>query len=337
MKKFVLLIAVVSLWLPYLAASDDTSKQQEAIKKIDQAVAKTNIFELPSFQMKANVQIEAKGKLVDGKYQLLWNGPDQWREEIRFPGYTEEQVGGKGTVWIQRSTDFYPLRIYHLQTALGFGSGTVGSDGSGSFVQSDLSAKDKVKKIHQRKQHGETQTCIEYEDELKRSLETCVDESTNTVARTSLSFADRDVQPVGGGKVYPRFLSFVELGKALATASVTEFTTPAQFPPNSFTPLAGVSPKAGCMNPTPPRLVQWRMPQYPDSAKRDFVQGTVAVDAWIGVDGITKIGEVVGHSSPDLERSSIAALKEWRYEPATCDGKLVEVETVLTVNYSLSR
>jgi len=113
MKRCVFLLGMVALWLQPVGASNDTSKQQEAIKKIEQAVAKTNIFELPSFQMKANVQIEAKGKLVDGSYQLLWNGPDQWREEIHFPGYTELQVGGKGTVWVQRSTDFYPLRIYN--------------------------------------------------------------------------------------------------------------------------------------------------------------------------------------------------------------------------------
>jgi hypothetical protein len=39
----------------------------------------------------------------------------------------------------------------------------------------------------------------------------------------------------------------------------------------------------------------------------------------------------------ELLRKSISALKEWRYEPATCNGKPVEVETVLQVNYSLSR
>jgi hypothetical protein len=55
----------------------------------------------------------------------------------------------------------------------------------------------------------------------------------------------------------------------------------------------------------------------------------------MGIDGIPRIGEVVGRVNPDLERSGISALKEWRYEPATCDGKPVEVETVLRVNYSL--
>jgi hypothetical protein len=124
MKSWLILAATVALWSEPLP--DDAAKQQEGIKKIEQAVTHTNIFELPSFEMKASVQIATQGKLTDGTYQLLWNGPAQWREEIRFPGYTEVQVGGNGTVSIQRSTAFLPLRIYHLHAALGFGSGALG-------------------------------------------------------------------------------------------------------------------------------------------------------------------------------------------------------------------
>jgi TonB family protein len=327
---------MVFLGLQPLLAFSDAAKEQEALKKIEQAVAKTNIFELPSFQMKASVQIESQGKLVDGTYQLLWNGPAQWREEIRFPGYTEVQVGGKGTVWIQRSTDFYPLRIYDLHAALGFGAGAADSSSGpvGSLVQSSLTQKDKIKKMRERKEHGEMQTCIEYENETKRSSELCVNQNTNTLARGSF-YVDRNIQPVGGGKVYPRFLSFVENGKTLADASVTEFTTSDQFPPNSFTPPAGISPQAGCMNPVPFRLIKRLVPQYPESAREQHIQGLVALDAWIGLDGVPRIGKVVAHASPELEQSSASAIKEWRYDPATCNGKAVEVETVLRVDYTL--
>lgn len=140
---------MVTLALQLIHASDETAKQQEAIHKIEQAIARTNIFELPSFQMKADVQIETQGKLVDGSYELLWNGPAQWREEIRLPGYTEVQVGGNGTVWTQRTTDFHPLSIYNLHKALRFESGAAASR-SASLVQSPLTPKDKVKKVHQR-------------------------------------------------------------------------------------------------------------------------------------------------------------------------------------------
>ena len=337
MKSCLILAATVALWLQPLLASDDAAKQQEAIKRIEQAVTHTNIFELPSFEMKATVQIATQGKLTDGTYQLLWNGPERWREEIRFPGYTEVQVGGNGTVSIQRSTAFLPLLIYHLHAALGYGSGALVSGGaSGSLVQSGLAPTDKVKKIRQRKEHGEAQTCVEYEDEVKRSLDICVSEATNTLVR-SASYLDKDIQPAGSGKVYPRLLSSIEAGKTVARVNITDFTTPAQFPPDSFNPPAGVSPQAGCMNPTAPKLIKKISPQYPDIALRIRIEGTVAVDARIGTDGIPRIGEVVGHANPDLERSSISALKEWRYEPATCNGKPVEVETVLQVNYSLSR
>jgi TonB family protein len=338
MKHCVLLAAVFSLWIPYLAASDDSAKQQEAVKKIEQAAANADIFELPSFLMKATVQIETQGKLVDGSYQLLWNGPDQWREEIHFPGYVEVQVGGKGSVWIQRSTDFYPLRISDLHAALGFGSGGLDSNlgRAGSLIRSSVGPKDKIKKVRERKDHGNRETCVEYEHESQYSWEICVNDSTSTLVRSPLSFIDKDIQPMSGGKVYPRFLSYVEDGKTLATAAVTEFTIPSQFLLDAFTPPAGISPQAGCMNPTPSVLVKKRAPEYPQSAKQQRVQGVVALDVWIGVDGVPRIGKVVNHASPDMEQSSMDAVKDWRYEPATCNGKPVEVETVLQVKYTLS-
>lgn len=70
MNRCLLLATMVPLFLQPLFASDDTAKQQEAIKKIEQAVANTNIFDLPSFQMKANLRIESHGKFLDGSRDL---------------------------------------------------------------------------------------------------------------------------------------------------------------------------------------------------------------------------------------------------------------------------
>jgi len=286
--------------------------------------------------MKADVQIEAQGALVEGKYQLLWNGPDQWREEIRFPGYTEEQVGEKGTVWIQRTTDFYPLRIYNLHSALGFGSGVAGAgaEPTGSLVQSSLTGTHKIEKVREVKKHDEKQTCVEYQNELKGASEICVNENTNTLVRGP-SYVDKDVQPVGGGKVYPRLLSFLKDGSTVAKASITEITTPVQFPPGLFAAPTGASPQAGCMNPAPFRLVKKVAPAYPFIAKQQHAQGVVDLDVRIGADGAPKIGKVVGQADPDLARSAMHAVKDWHYEPATCGGKPVEVETVITVTYTM--
>src|SRR5580704_3068604 len=98
MKRCMYLVMLVAVCRTPLKCSD-ADKQKAIISRLEQAVAKTNIFDLPSFAMKANAQIEEHGKLVDGTYQLLWNGPDEWKQEVIFPGYREVQIGGKGTVW----------------------------------------------------------------------------------------------------------------------------------------------------------------------------------------------------------------------------------------------
>jgi hypothetical protein len=143
MIRCLLLLALSSLYSQFLLASD-TPNQLEILNQLQQATAKTNIFELPSFAMKATVEVENRGKLVDGTYRLLWNGPNQWRGETTLPGYQEIQVGGKGMIWVQRKTDFIPP-IYYLYQALGFGS-NAGSAGAGPLARLDFIQKDVVKK-----------------------------------------------------------------------------------------------------------------------------------------------------------------------------------------------
>src|SRR5438552_915835 len=94
------LFLAVSLVAQSQASSDAASR---GTGLIELASAKMNIFELPSFRMNANVRIDNFGKSLDGTYSLLWNGPEQWREEITFPGYSEVQVGSKGMLYLKRS------------------------------------------------------------------------------------------------------------------------------------------------------------------------------------------------------------------------------------------
>lgn len=284
--------------------------------------------------MEAEVQIEEQGKLLNGTYELLWNGPDQWREGIRVPGFSEVQTGGNGTIWLQRSTDFIPVAIYNLHRALGFGS-TAGSPQSMSLVRLALTPKDTIKKAYQRKEHGDKLTCFEIENELKHSSETCVNDTSETIARSSSLFADSNVQPVGE-RVFPRVLVLHHGDKVVAKVNVTELTSPAQFSRDAFTVPAGVAPQAGCMNPAGPRLVDRQAPEYPSIARQQRHQGTVSFDALIGKDGTPRLRRLLESAGSDLDDSSKRALSHWRYDPAICDGQPVEVETVLQVNYTLS-
>jgi TonB family protein len=333
MKRGIYLFVLIVSFRQCLDASD-TVNQQEAIARLQLAVSKTNIFELPSFAMEADVEIEEHGKLVDGTYELLWNGPEQWREGIRIPGYSEVQTGGKGTVWIQRSTDFIPVPIYALRQALGFGPSGA-SPQSTSLVQLALSPRDMIKTTKKRKEHGDELTCYEIEGEQKHLSEICVNDDSDTIARPSFMFTDSNFQAVGG-KIFPRVL-ILNGDEVVSKINVRELASPAQFPPDTFTPPTGVSPKAGCMNPSLPHMVKRQQPEYPESARRQYRQGTVSFDVLIGKDGVPQFRKLIESAGTDLDDSSKRALSRWRYDPAMCNGQPVEIETVLQVNYALSR
>jgi protein TonB len=65
------------------------------------------------------------------------------------------------------------------------------------------------------------------------------------------------------------------------------------------------------------------------------VQGDVVLSAVIDTNGqITNLQLVSGH--PMLVPAAIAAVKQWRYKPYLLNGQPVEVETTITVIFSLS-
>ena len=76
-------------------------------------------------------------------------------------------------------------------------------------------------------------------------------------------------------------------------------------------------------------------PTYPTLAKSARVQGDVVLSAVIDTNGqITNLQLVSGH--PMLVPAAITAVKQWRYEPYLLNGQPVEVETTITVIFTLS-
>ena len=77
-------------------------------------------------------------------------------------------------------------------------------------------------------------------------------------------------------------------------------------------------------------------PQYPQMAKIARVQGPVVLAAVIGKDGAIQNLRVVSTASPLLNQSALDAVKQWKYRPYILNGEPVEVDTTITVNFTLS-
>jgi TonB family protein len=76
-------------------------------------------------------------------------------------------------------------------------------------------------------------------------------------------------------------------------------------------------------------------PIYPPLARQARIQGTVILKVRINAAGdIGDMQLVSGH--PLLAPAAIEAVKQWKYKPYLLNGDPVEVETQVTVNFSLS-
>ncbi|MGH9519801.1 MAG: TonB family protein, partial [Terriglobales bacterium] len=90
-----------------------------------------------------------------------------------------------------------------------------------------------------------------------------------------------------------------------------------------------VSPKTMVGN-----LLYKIQPKYPADAKKARIQGTVVLNAEIGGNGRVK-NLTVASGPKELRKSSLDAVRQWRYKPFLLNGSPVEVETTVTVTYTL--
>lgn len=84
----------------------------------------------------------------------------------------------------------------------------------------------------------------------------------------------------------------------------------------------------------PPTRVAYRIPSYPKAAAKTGLQGLVAVEARVGVNG--KIQEFTvekGHAQ--LVEAVKAAVSKWRYKPLKLDGTAYEIKINVEVVFNL--
>jgi protein TonB len=83
-------------------------------------------------------------------------------------------------------------------------------------------------------------------------------------------------------------------------------------------------------------LIERVQPQYPSLARQARIQGTVLLSAVISRDGkIENLQVLSGH--PMLVQAAMDAVRQWRYRPYYLNNEPVEVETQVTVNFTLAR
>jgi general secretion pathway protein A len=84
----------------------------------------------------------------------------------------------------------------------------------------------------------------------------------------------------------------------------------------------------------PARMISSISPVYPSLAKNQHIDGDVRIDALIDANGRVSAMKVV--SGPALlQQAAMEALRQWRYQPATLDGKRVPMHLTVTIQFRM--
>jgi TonB family protein len=108
----------------------------------------------------------------------------------------------------------------------------------------------------------------------------------------------------------------------------------ANFAESSNQPAAPAAPVAVGGDVKPARLISSVPPTYPILAKTQHVAGDVRVDALIDATGRVTTMKIV--SGPSLlQQAAKDALRQWKYQAATLDGKPVAMHLTVTIQFRL--
>jgi len=86
---------------------------------------------------------------------------------------------------------------------------------------------------------------------------------------------------------------------------------------------------------TPPKGVSMPNPEYSEKGRKKKISGTVVVAIVVTPDGTVRDVAVVKSLERSLDQQAIAAVKTWRFEPATKDGKPVAVHLRAEVSFRI--
>ena len=86
---------------------------------------------------------------------------------------------------------------------------------------------------------------------------------------------------------------------------------------------------------TNPQLLEGEMPCYTEEARATGIEGIVIVEALVDENGRVFAADVVQSLSPELDSLTVEAVLEWKFNPATEDGRAVMKVVRIPVKFHL--
>lgn len=138
-------------------------------------------------------------------------------------------------------------------------------------------------------------------------------------------------------KVHVRFSSDLrEANSDVELESPRPQSTPPSLPPSVAVQSSGEGvhrmSEPGMVAPKP---IYQPEPEFSEASRKKKKQGSVNISLVVGTNGLPRDLKVTCSSLPDSNQNAIDAVKQWKFAPATQDGKPVAVAIAVEVSFHL--
>lgn len=314
-----ILLALLLICSAELSASDTAAEEGAALMAKARELLNIRAPESPPFRLRATVRATGtSGRSSEGSYELLWSSPTRWREEVRFPDFTQVRVGDEGKFWQKRNLEYLPPPIWDLLDTLDMRS------------RLQLREGEKVRKCKDRKRKNVHLRCVQLTGKDRGSRELCFAQDRGNLVREDYG---------AGGYEYEDYLSLEKntFPRVIRTSGgltrielrVEELTHLGAVDESIFIPPPDAQPWGWCPEPKRPRRLTPHAPMDPV----DHPRSEVVAYATIDVDGKLTNIKVLGSTSQAFERTMLEIWQKVRYKPQMCNGAPVATETALWEAY----
>jgi hypothetical protein len=267
------------------------------------------------FKISAVIKLMQGMTQAEGTYQLVWDSPTRWREELSFPDFHQIRVSAPGGVWEKREPYFLSLRMWQLMQALGF------------YGRFELSNEESAGKIKRTKKQGSDLRCVEIKRNSYPVDEFCFHEDTAQLLSEHYLPSDRVYEFTNYRNIGPKFLPghiAVREGKTpAADFSVTDVREMDSVPASSFEQPAQAEWRSWCASPE-----SGGDPLTPIYSGLAQHKGTATLYGAIGTDGQWHRAHILESGGADHDTEVLEGLKKERWKPSSCNGSPIVVETV---------
>jgi TonB family protein len=293
----------------------------------------------PAFRLKAAFSFVSKDlETVQGTYTEVWVSSSQWRRETVVNNLRRVEVGGPTRRWLLDSTDEFPDHAARVPRIL--------------QILPSIPVKFEFAAITEHaQQEPMTECAITKRGSDQEVSAFCFDKKSGLLIQRIFP-EERPSHAVAHFRIFEHSCSygtFQKLGNFWfpremicfedrhreIALQVTELSVEPSPDSALFTPPAGATELANCRALlVPPKPIT--TPQ-PSVASGSTTQSHVDVVLLVDTKGQPQHLRVVTSGGKNLDGDALAAVRRWRFSPATCEGEAVPVQIFVGVDFRLFR